>query len=89
MISGALLINKDYSISAFIRKKFNRIFIPYIFWAVILVLFSLLLINLGIKADVINTSRLYLLLHPWIHQRAIFLVYMDDFSGLYTAIPVK
>lgn len=31
MISGALLINKDYSLSTFIRKKFNRIFIPYIF----------------------------------------------------------
>ena len=26
MISGALLINKDYSLSNFVYKKFNRIF---------------------------------------------------------------
>lgn len=55
MISGALLINKDYSLSTFIKKKFNRIFIPYIFWAIVLVLFSFILINLGIKANVIDT----------------------------------
>lgn len=55
MISGALLINKDYTLSTFIRKKFNRIFVPYIFWAIILILFSFLLIHLGIKANIINS----------------------------------
>ena len=55
MISGALLINKDYSLSSFIKKKFNRIFIPYIFWAIVLVLFSFILINLGINANVIDS----------------------------------
>ena len=55
MISGALLVNKDYSLSTFIKKKFNRILVPYIFWAVMLILFSFLLIKFGIKANVINT----------------------------------
>lgn len=55
MISGALLVNKDYSLSNFIKKKFNRIFIPYIFLAIVLVLFSYILINLGINANVIDS----------------------------------
>ena len=55
MISGALLVNKDYSLSNFIKKKFNRIFISYIFWAIVLVLFSYILINLGINANVIDS----------------------------------
>lgn len=55
MISGALLVNKDYSLSAFIKKKFNRILVPYIFWAIMLLLFSYLLIRFGIKANVIST----------------------------------
>ena len=55
MISGALLVNKDYSLSTFIKKKFNRILVPYIFWAVMLLLFSFLLLKFGIKANVINT----------------------------------
>lgn len=58
MISGALLINKDYSLSTFIKKKFNRIFIPYVFWAIVLVLFSLLIIAFGIKSNTIDTFSL-------------------------------
>ncbi|WP_295616988.1 acyltransferase [uncultured Methanobrevibacter sp.] len=54
MISGALLINKDYSLSNFIRKKFNRIFIHYIFWAIVFVLVSFLLVTLGIKTNMIS-----------------------------------
>ncbi len=62
MISGALLINKDYSIGVFIKKKFNRIFIPYIFWVVVLILFSILLIKFGITGNIIdNLSWDYLL----------------------------
>lgn len=62
MISGALLINKDYSIGVFIKKKFNRIFIPYIFWVVVLILFSILLLKFGISGNIIdNLSPDYLL----------------------------
>lgn len=32
MISGALLINKDYELTTFFKKKLNRIFVPYTFW---------------------------------------------------------
>lgn len=32
MISGALLLNKSYSLSDFFKKRFKRIFLPFIFW---------------------------------------------------------
>lgn len=39
MLSGALLINKNYSLSDFVKKRFNRVFIPFIFWFIVYVLF--------------------------------------------------
>lgn len=40
MLSGALLINKKYSFKDYFKKRFKRVFIPYIFWAIIFILFS-------------------------------------------------
>lgn len=49
MISGALLIKKDENLVNFISKKFNRIFLPYIFWEVIFLIFSLICFSSGKK----------------------------------------
>ncbi|WP_458453960.1 acyltransferase [Methanobrevibacter sp.] len=38
MISGALLLNKDYQISDFLKRRFSRIFIPFLFWIIIILL---------------------------------------------------
>jgi surface polysaccharide O-acyltransferase-like enzyme len=35
MITGTLLINKNYEISEFMKKRFTRVFAPLIFWSVI------------------------------------------------------
>lgn len=32
MISGALLLNRDYDLSDFLKRRFTRIIYPYIFW---------------------------------------------------------
>lgn len=45
MISGALLINKSYSLREFVKKRFNRVFVPYIFWALIFSLFSVVVMH--------------------------------------------
>ena len=42
MLTGALLLNKDYSLSNFVKKRFNRVFVPYLFWLCIFILFSYL-----------------------------------------------
>lgn len=40
MISGALLINKHYSIREFFTKRLNRILVPFVFWVIIYMLFA-------------------------------------------------
>ena len=51
MLSGALLINKDYSLSDFIKKRFNRVFVPYIFWLVIFLIFSIAVLNVDLTYE--------------------------------------
>lgn len=93
IISGALLVNNDYSLSAFIKKKFNRILVPYIFWAIMLLLFSYLLIRFGIKANVISTFPQYIIncflgLTKGI-TKGRSLVHMDDFSCICSIILIE
>ncbi len=51
MISGALLINKDYELTTFFKKKLNRIFVPYTFWILMYIIFACACFNLGIKLN--------------------------------------
>ena len=42
MISGALLLNRDYSsLSDFLKKRFIRIVYPFIFWMILITLTNL------------------------------------------------
>lgn len=52
MLSGALLVNKDYELITFIKKKFNRIIIPYIFWVMISILFVIITAYLGLGSSI-------------------------------------
>ena len=45
MLTGALLLNKNYSLSDFVKKRLNRVFIPYLFWSLLYVGFSFLFIR--------------------------------------------
>lgn len=38
MLSGALLLNRDFSLKDFFKKRFSRIVYPYIFWISITVI---------------------------------------------------
>ncbi|MBE6501036.1 MAG: hypothetical protein E7Z79_01190 [Methanobrevibacter thaueri] len=43
MISGALLLNRDYDIKFFLKSKLLRIFIPFVFWIIIAILLRIYL----------------------------------------------
>lgn len=43
MISGALLLGKDYSLSEFYKKRFLRVLLPFVFWFVIYLFYSWLI----------------------------------------------
>lgn len=40
MISGSLLLNRDYELGDFLKRRFTRILLPFIFWAILLPLYK-------------------------------------------------
>jgi surface polysaccharide O-acyltransferase-like enzyme len=40
MLSGALLLSKDYEIGTFLKKRLVRLLIPFLFWSLIYIAFS-------------------------------------------------
>ena len=38
MISGALLLNRDYTLSNFLKRRFSRIIYPFIFWMSVIII---------------------------------------------------
>ena len=41
MISGSLLLNRDYELGDFLKRRFARILIPFIFWALLLPIYKI------------------------------------------------
>ena len=41
LISGSLLLNREYEIGDFLKRRFSRILIPFIFWALLLPIFRM------------------------------------------------
>lgn len=46
MLSGALLLGRNWSISSFLKKRIPRITIPFIFWSIILFLTAIFLVSI-------------------------------------------
>lgn len=87
MLTGALLLPKTYKLSEFLRKRFLRIILPFLFWSFVYILFALntkLLQNHNITTLEIITWALDLLksgssTHLW---------YIYMIIGIYLFIPI-
>ena len=53
MLSGALLINKNYSLKTFFFRRFNRIFVPFLFWFLIYLLFCIYIYKRKLSKELI------------------------------------
>jgi surface polysaccharide O-acyltransferase-like enzyme len=49
MISGALLLNRDYDLAGFIKRRFSRICYPFVFWIIIILSIGILYFNWNAK----------------------------------------
>ena len=47
MLSGALLLNRTYDLPGFFKKRFSRILLPFLFWAIIAIAVSLFVLGKG------------------------------------------
>ena len=82
MLSGALLINKNYSLGNYVKKRFSRVFVPFIFWCIVYVLFYVLVVNKDLTYDLainiffgVKGSGAYLFWFIWM----IMVVYIAIF----------
>ncbi len=76
MLSGALLLNKEYLISQFFKKRFSRVLIPAVFWYIILFLSVA-------SANSFNFDLMYI----WIYD-APFPWFVCAIIGIYLLMPI-
>ncbi len=79
MLTGALLLNKDYTIKSFLKKRFSRILLPFLFWSIIYVFIQN---NFQIDNSIKDLSSIFL------KPTAFHLWYIYMLIGIYLIIPV-
>ena len=83
MISGALLLPKQESILDFYRKRFQRVFIPFVFWSVLY-----LLIAKSIPFDSVPSAFLSIVRDLVTRPAEYHLWFMYDLFWIYLATPI-
>lgn len=76
MLSGALLINKEYTLGSFFKKRFTRVLVPAIFWLIIISIINQIFLGNG------NVDLNYIIAHaafPW---------FVYAILGIYLFIPI-
>lgn len=77
MISGALLLNRDYDLGDFLKRRYTRVLIPFLFWAMIFPISKILFA--GEAATVSNFLVMYFDSNFWF----IWMI-----LGVYLFIPI-
>ncbi len=60
MLSGVLLLNRDYKIWDFIKRRFPRVLIPFIFWTIIAIIIGVISQNLFSYFNSVATAVPYI-----------------------------
>ncbi|MDR3693597.1 acyltransferase family protein [Mucilaginibacter sp.] len=86
MITGALLLPREYEIGSFLKKRLSRVVIPFIFWSLVYVWYSWYNEEITFGGDVWADIRQ--VLHLLKTGSAYHLWYVYMLIGLYFFIPV-
>lgn len=85
MLSGALLLSKDYELSHFIKKRFLRILPPFLFWSLVYIIYDL------IKGSKDFNSIIEMVLYfvrKLFHGSQYHLWFIYTIMGLYLFVPI-
>lgn len=83
MLSGALLLNRDYAIYDFIKRRFPRVLIPFIFWMIIAII--LVLVTRDVYSYFISLSNAVIfVVETFLTSRW----YVWMILGVYLAMPI-
>ncbi|MDB4919800.1 acyltransferase family protein [Mucilaginibacter sp.] len=86
MITGALLLHREYEIGSFLKKRLVRVVVPFLFWSLVYIGYSLYNEEIALTRDVWTNIKLVLHLLKIGSSYHLWYVYM--LIGLYFFIPV-
>ena len=85
MLSGALLLSKDYELSYFLKKRFWRIIPPLIFWSLIYTFYDFFLVG---EKDVTILEFINIIIRNVFKGSSYHLWFVYTLLGLYLFIPI-
>lgn len=86
MISGALLLHREYELGDFLKRRLTRVIWPFLFWSLIYIGYSWYTEDISFTADGWNNVRV--ILHQLKYGAYYHLWYVYMLIGLYLFIPV-
>ena len=86
MITGALLLHRDYELTDFLKKRLGRIITPFLFWSLVYVFYSWYNEEFTFTGDA--WANIKLVLHQLKYGASYHLWYVYMLIGLYLFIPV-
>lgn len=86
MITGALLLSKDYKIKYFLKNRFIRLIIPFLFWSIIYIIFNFKFLSLRNDMSVEQLIKWFFLQLNGLSSVHFWYVYM--IAGVYLTIPI-
>jgi len=86
MITGALLLGKEYEIGSFLKKRLSRVVVPFIFWSLVYVWYSWYNEEITFNGD--TWTNICQVLHLLKTGASYHLWYVYMLIGLYFLIPV-
>jgi surface polysaccharide O-acyltransferase-like enzyme len=86
MITGALMLHRDYELGDFFKKRFSRILGPFLFWSLVYVAYSWYNEDIAFTGD--TWANIRLVLHQLKYGSSYHLWYVYMLIGLYFFIPI-
>jgi surface polysaccharide O-acyltransferase-like enzyme len=86
MISGALLLHREYELGDFLKRRLTRVIWPFLFWSLIYIGYSWYNEDIAFNSDVWANTRI--ILHQLKYGAYYHLWYVYMLIGLYLLIPV-
>jgi surface polysaccharide O-acyltransferase-like enzyme len=87
MLTGALLFDKEYPIGIFLKKRFFRVIVPFIFWSMIYILFSLLIKTLH-NEQLDFCKVVMFIIDQYKNSSSYHLWFVYTLLGIYLFIPI-
>jgi surface polysaccharide O-acyltransferase-like enzyme len=86
MITGALLLHREYELGSFLKKRLGRIIIPFLFWTLVYIAYSWYNEEFVFTDDA--WANIKIVLHGFKYGSSYHLWYVYMLIGLYFFIPI-